>query len=97
MDSCLLLLFDVFKSEFTHARHAKFYLTIGCPQLVGISKQVADQMEVILEETGGDGFNITPATVLSSFIEFVDEVVPMLQKRGVHRREYTGQTLRDNL
>jgi alkanesulfonate monooxygenase SsuD/methylene tetrahydromethanopterin reductase-like flavin-dependent oxidoreductase (luciferase family) len=71
--------------------------TIGCPQIVGTPEQLADQMESILEDTGGDGFNITPTTMPDNFREFVDHVVPILQKRGVHRKEYSGTTLRDHL
>lgn len=71
--------------------------TIGCPQIVGTPEQLADQMESILEDTGGDGFNITPTTMPDNFLEFVDHVVPILQKRGVHRKEYSGTTLRDHL
>jgi len=71
--------------------------TIGCPQLVGTPEQIADQMEAIIDETGGDGFNITPTTMPNNFREFVDEVVPILQKRGRHRRGYSGTTLRDHL
>ena len=57
--------------------------TIGCPQIVGTPEQVADQMEAIIDETGGDGFNITPSTMPGSLTEFVDGVVPILQKRGL--------------
>jgi len=71
--------------------------TIGCPQIVGTPEQIADKMESIIEETGGDGFNITPTTMPDNLLEFVDEVVPILQKRGLHRREYTGTTLREHL
>jgi len=54
----------------------------------------------ILEEwfTGGaaDGFNILPAYFPGAFAEFVDLVVPELQRRGLFRREYQGTTLRDH-
>ena len=54
-------------------------------------------MEALLDETGGHGFNITPSTMPGSLTEFVDSVVPILQKRGIHRTGYTGQTLREHL
>jgi len=89
---------DLGKDKLTMREVGKIYgSTIGCPQIVGTPEQVADEMEAILDETGGDGFNITPTTMPHNLREFVDEVVPILQKRGVHRREYTGEMLRDHL
>ena len=89
---------DLGKDRLTLRDVGKIYgATIGCPQIAGTPEQVADQMEAMLEETGGDGFNITPSVMPDSFTEFVDEVVPILQKRGRHRREYTGETLRSHL
>ena len=89
---------DLGKDKLTMREVGKIYgATIGCPQIVGTPEQVADQMEAILDETGGDGFNITPTVMPNNLKEFVDEVVPILQKRGRHRREYTGDTLRDHL
>ena len=89
---------DLGKEKLTMREVGKIYgATIGCPQIVGTPEQVADQMEFIMDETGGDGFNITPSVVPNNMHDFVDEVVPVLQKRGRHRREYTGETLRDHL
>ena len=89
---------DLGKDKLTMREVGKIYgATIGCPQIVGTPEQVADQMEAILDETGGDGFNITPTVMPNNLKEFVDEVVPVLQKRGRHRHEYTGDTLRDHL
>jgi alkanesulfonate monooxygenase SsuD/methylene tetrahydromethanopterin reductase-like flavin-dependent oxidoreductase (luciferase family) len=67
------------------------------PQLVGTPEQVADELQALLEEGGGDGFNLTPTYTPGSFEVFVDRVVPILQRRGLVRREYTGRTFRDNL
>ena len=49
--------------------------------------------------TGGmaDGFVIMPAYFPGAFDDFVDKVVPELQRRGLFRREYEGVTLRDHL
>lgn len=85
------------KEAVTLREAAKIYgASVGMPQLVGTPEQVADQMESIIEETGGDGFNITPTYTPGSFEEFVDLVVPILQKRGLHRKEYKGATFREN-
>src|SRR6516165_4771521 len=63
----------------------------------GTPKKIAD----ILEEwfTGGmaDGFVVMPAYFPGAFDDFVDRVVPELQRRGLYRREYEGTTLRDHL
>jgi alkanesulfonate monooxygenase SsuD/methylene tetrahydromethanopterin reductase-like flavin-dependent oxidoreductase (luciferase family) len=72
-------------------------LAVGMPQLVGTPEQVADQLVAIWRETGCHGFNVTPTITPSSVEEFVDEVVPILQRRGVFRTAYAGETFRDNL
>ena len=46
---------------------------------------------------GGDGFVIAPTHQPGAFEDFVDLVVPELQRRGLFREEYTGATLRENL
>ncbi|MBD2435535.1 LLM class flavin-dependent oxidoreductase [Nostoc sp. FACHB-110] len=67
------------------------------PQLVGTPTQIADKLEDIFEQQGGDGFIISPAYLPGAFEDFVDLVIPELQKRGRFRKEYTGNTLRENL
>lgn len=89
---------DLGRETLTLREAAKIYgASVGMPQIVGAPEQVADQMEAIMEETGGDGFNITPSYTPGSFDEFVGLVVPILQKRGVHRKEYRGHTFREHL
>jgi alkanesulfonate monooxygenase SsuD/methylene tetrahydromethanopterin reductase-like flavin-dependent oxidoreductase (luciferase family) len=72
-------------------------LAVGMPQIVGSPEQVADQMETIWRETGCHGFNVTPNIMPVSIDDFVNEVVPILQKRGVYPTEYLGTTLRENV
>ncbi|HPB89996.1 MAG TPA: LLM class flavin-dependent oxidoreductase [Rugosibacter sp.] len=67
------------------------------PQLVGTGEQVADQLAEIFLAEAADGFVISPAFLPSAFDEFVDQVVPVLQARGLYREEYEGKTLRDHL
>jgi FMN-dependent oxidoreductase (nitrilotriacetate monooxygenase family) len=74
-----------------------FGATAGMPQLVGTPEQVADQLENLWRTSGCHGFNITPTTNIKSIENFVDEVVPLLQARGVFRSDYESATLRDNL
>ena len=65
--------------------------------LVGTPRTIADQMEEYFHERGCDGFNIMFPWVPGGLDEFVDQVVPELQRRGVFRKEYEGKTLRENL
>jgi FMN-dependent oxidoreductase (nitrilotriacetate monooxygenase family) len=77
---------------------ANFYgISLGAPVAVGDPTDVADLMEELLDEGHGDGFNIMATYVPGCYQEFVDLVVPQLQKRGRFRKEYTGSTLRHHL
>ena len=67
------------------------------PQVLGTAEQVADQLEEIWRDTGCHGFNLTPAIVPGGYEDFIDQVVPILQKRGIFRTEYEATTLRGNL
>lgn len=68
----------------------------GHRTFAGTPEQVADAIQQWHEQGAADGFNIM-APVLPSGLElFVDHVVPILQRRGLFRTEYTGRTLRDN-
>lgn len=72
-------------------------LAVGIPQVVGTPEQVADQMEHIWRESGCHAFNLTPTIMPSSVEDFVDQVVPILQRRGIYPTEYRGATFRENL
>lgn len=67
------------------------------PQVVGTAKQVADQIEESFLGREGDGFMISPAQLPGTFNDFVDSVVPELQRRGLFRTDYAGSTLREHL
>jgi FMN-dependent oxidoreductase (nitrilotriacetate monooxygenase family) len=64
---------------------------------VGTPEQLADHMTLWLNEGGSDGFNLLPPIFPNDLALFVDHVVPLLQKRGVFRRDYEGPMLRDHL
>lgn len=66
-------------------------------QLVGAPTQIADQLETIFAEEGADGFVISPAYIPGAFDDFVELVIPELQRRRLFREEYTGSTLREHL
>ncbi len=57
---------------------------------VGTPEQLADYMQLWLDEGACDGFNIMPAYFQDELELFVDEVVPLLQRRGLFRTEYAG-------
>ena len=64
---------------------------------VGTPKTIADSMEEWLIGEGCDGFNVMFPYLPEGLDDFVDKVVPELQRRGLFRREYEGRTLRENL
>ena len=63
----------------------------------GTPEQVADTMEEWFVSEACDGFIVAPAHFPESLTDFVDGVVPLLQKRGLFRSEYSGAMLRDHL
>ena len=67
------------------------------PQILGTPEMIADELEYIWRETGCHGFNITPAIVPKGYEDFVDSVVPILQKRGIFRKEYEADNFKGNL
>ena len=71
--------------------------SVSLPQFVGTAKSVADQLEAFFDEVGGDGFMLSPIYSPGAIEEFVDLVVPELQRRGRFRTAYTGNTQRDHL
>src|SRR5215813_2645642 len=64
---------------------------------VGTPATIANEMEQWLVERGSDGFNIMFPYLPQGLDDFVERVVPELQRRGLFRREYPGSTLRDTL
>ncbi|MDF3066172.1 MAG: monooxygenase [Polyangiaceae bacterium] len=68
----------------------------GHRTFAGTPEQVADAMQQWWEQGAADGFNVMPAVLPSGLEAFVDHVVPVLQRRGLFRTEYTGRTLRDH-
>ena len=65
--------------------------------MVGTPKTIADEMEEWLVTEGSDGFTVMFPYLPGGLDDFVDRVVPELQRRGIFRREYEGGTLRENL
>ena len=71
--------------------------SFGGLSFVGTASTIADQMEEWLLADSCDGFNVMFPYVPGGLDDFVDTVIPELQRRGLFRREYEGKTLRENL
>lgn len=68
----------------------------GHRTFAGTPEQVADELQLWFEAGAADGFNIMPPYLPGGLEDFVDQVVPILRKRGLFRTEYTGSTLREH-
>lgn len=64
---------------------------------VGTAEDVADELEAWYSQGAADGFVISAPFLPAGLEDFVDQVVPILQARGLFRTEYEGATLRGNL
>jgi len=65
--------------------------------VLGTASDIADQMQDWFDNEAADGFNIMPPYLPGCLSEFVDQVIPELQRRGLFRTAYEGTTLRENL
>jgi FMN-dependent oxidoreductase (nitrilotriacetate monooxygenase family) len=65
--------------------------------VVGTPAEIADTLQDWFENEGADGFNILPPWLPTGLRDFVDLVIPELQRRGLFRTAYEGRTLRENL
>ena len=65
--------------------------------IMGTPGEIADEMERWLSERGSDGFTVLFPYQPGGLDNFVDRVTPELQRRGLFRKEYEGNTLRENL
>lgn len=70
---------------------------IGHRVIVGTPEQIADDIQRWFEAGAADGFNLMPDVLPDGLEAFVDEVVPILQRRGIFRTEYSETTLRGHL
>jgi FMN-dependent oxidoreductase (nitrilotriacetate monooxygenase family) len=69
-------------------------LRYGNRRTVGTPEQVADEIAAF-QDVGVDGVNLEYVVSPTTFVDFVDQVVPLLQKRGLMQREYQPGTLRE--
>ncbi|MDI9893882.1 LLM class flavin-dependent oxidoreductase [Rhodococcus sp. IEGM 1381] len=68
----------------------------GHATMIGTPESIADEMESWIGR-GADGFNLMCPRYPDSLVDFADQVVPILQQRGLFRSEYTSSTLRGHL
>lgn len=71
--------------------------TRGHRIIFGSPVQIADQLQEWFENGAADGFNLMFASVPHALADFVEDVVPTLQKRGLFRKDYEHKTLRGHL
>ncbi|HKS13493.1 MAG TPA: LLM class flavin-dependent oxidoreductase [Pseudomonas sp.] len=93
------LLVDLARRENLSIRQlAQHFACAGGHQVVyGTAATIADRMQEWLEHEGADGFIIQFPYFPAPLEDFVDLVVPELQRRGIYRHDYEGNTLRDSL
>jgi alkanesulfonate monooxygenase SsuD/methylene tetrahydromethanopterin reductase-like flavin-dependent oxidoreductase (luciferase family) len=65
--------------------------------IVGGPERIADQLAAWVSAGAADGFVVRSATVPDQLAQFVERVIPELQRRGLARTEYPAATLRENL
>ncbi|MFJ2619941.1 NtaA/DmoA family FMN-dependent monooxygenase [Glutamicibacter sp. NPDC087344] len=65
--------------------------------MVGTPSMIADEIERWLDSGAADGFNLMPPSLPDSLDDFVQLVIPELQRRGRFRTAYEHRTLRENL
>ncbi len=85
-----------FGDELTLAEAGRLYGAGMMPHLVGTPAQVADQMEQLFDDAGGDGFMFRSSAIPTTMEDVVDLLVPELQARGRLRKQYSGHSLRDH-
>jgi FMN-dependent oxidoreductase (nitrilotriacetate monooxygenase family) len=71
--------------------------SMGGNMIKGTPTQVADEMEAWYTSKACDGFVLSMPVLPRALRDFVELVIPELQRRGVFRAEYTGSTLRENM
>ena len=92
-------LVDLARRENMTVRQLAQYVggSYGTLEMIGTPAMIADRMEEWLVSKGCDGFNVMFPYLPGGLDDFVDRVVPELQRRGLFRTGYQGVTLRENL
>jgi FMN-dependent oxidoreductase (nitrilotriacetate monooxygenase family) len=93
------ILIDMARTENLSIRQLahRFAQATGHHVLVGTPAYMADVMEHWFMEGGADGYTVLQPHYPQPLEDFVELVIPELQRRGIFRTEYSGTTLRENL
>ena len=93
------ILIDMARTENLSIRQLahRFAQATGHHVLVGTPAYMADVMEHWFMEGGADGYTVLQPHYPQPLEDFVELVIPELQRRGIFRMEYSGTTLRENL
>ena len=87
---------ELARSENLSIRQLYLRLAGGNP-VIGTAEDVADHFEAWFQARACDGFNVFFPYFPGAIDVFVDQVIPLLQARGMFRKEYEGTTLRESL
>ncbi len=97
------MMFVLGETEATAQRRANELDNLILPALdsvtrfIGTPEQFAASRVAWQESQACDGFNLLPSVLPNDLDLLIDRVIPLLQRRGVVRSEYTGKTLREHL
>lgn len=92
------LICDLIRRERPTVRELFNQLTAGGHRiLIGTPQSIADDFQEWFEAGAADGFNVMFSGLHQGISDFAELVIPELQRRGLFRCEYQGQTLRENL
>ena len=95
----LLLVYELNQTRELTQAQMRSEISRGIYDLLAMTannEQLADLMQTWFNERAADGFNLMPPILPAMLDVFVDEVVPILQRRGLFRTAYEGRTLRDS-
>ena len=84
------------KEENQTLRQVALEQAVTRPNFIGTAEDIADEIQRWVEADAVDGF-IIAGDIPGAFERFVNEVVPILQDRGIYRTEYPGTTLREQI
>jgi FMN-dependent oxidoreductase (nitrilotriacetate monooxygenase family) len=86
------------KAEAEHLSTRELIIEVtGRQSFIGTPAAVAATIDRFVQEDASDGFILVPHITPGGLDRFVDQVVPLLQERGVFRTDYEGTTLREHL
>lgn len=92
------LIIELIQRERPTVRELFNKLTAGGHRiLVGTPQSIADDFQEWFEGGAADGFNVMFSGLRAGISDFAELIVPELQRRGLFRKQFQGQTLRENL